>query len=255
MSVPFLFAQLIPKDYRPLLTAISPAAFSVVDWKQVLKDAPSLLRRFGSKDGVDVLTKTLSPLWGYSIQGVVTPAKSQSVPPALGQAVLELYFAQLFSDQGVFLDLRRRNFSLQKDQSIQFSPNGFWVQWSEPFRLGLLNIYDGYYENKIDQLDQGLSQVGLITPEMSQEKISEVRAMLLSHIGGDYQQQKFLIADFTASFEKFFQFLEKNQIRLSVDFLYLGIYLASLYHCLQEVGGAYNVQESFRKVRDNAKSK
>jgi predicted unusual protein kinase regulating ubiquinone biosynthesis (AarF/ABC1/UbiB family) len=243
VAAPFLFANLIPAEYRPLLSVISPAAFSVVEWKQLLKEAPTLLRRFNKSDGFEKISNQLEALW---------PLASRD-PKNLGEAVLQLYFAQIFNREGLFLDLRRKNFGTDKQQLVSFLPNGFWIQWQEPFRLGLLDIYKGYYEGQPELLDRGLTQVGLIHAKMSKEKISEVREMLLSHIGGNYKQQQFLVSDFTASFEKFFKFLLANKIRLNADFLYLGIYLASLYHCLQDVGGTYDVQHIYLKAQDHAK--
>ncbi len=217
----------------------------MIDWKQILKDAPVLLKRVSARDGVDDLAQSLTKFWAHRIEtGKVNPSKGES--SALGEAALELYFAQIFNPKGMFLDLRLKNFGFDENQKVVFQPSGFWIQWQEPFRLGLLNIYTGYYEGKDELLTQGLLQVGLVQTDTPIAKVQEVKAMLLSHIGGDYKQQKFLIADFTASFEKFFQFLLENKIRLGADFLYLGIYLASLYHCLQEVGGAYDVQQAFQ---------
>ncbi len=236
---PFILQKLIPQEYLPLMRAISPSAFSVVDWKPLVRESPQLLKRISQREGVEALRLSL---------GTKLPSATESTPN-IGQAALEIYFAQILSTDGLFLDLRRKHFSIDENQKVSFSPNGFWVQWQEPFRSGLLKIYSGYYESQMDKIDLGLAEVGLIHNEMSPDKVLEVRNMLLSHIGGDYNQQKFLIADFTASFERFFDFLLKNKIQLSVDFLYLGIYLASLYHCLQEVGGTYDVQKCFLKVK------
>jgi hypothetical protein len=210
----------------------------VVEWKDVLKHAPTLLRRMTKKEGVGELRKSLDSHW-----------RPKGQPPVLGQAVLELYFAQIVNPSGLFLDLRRKHFAIDEKHIVTFTPNGFWVKWQEPFREGLLNIYTGYYEDRSDLIDKGLGQIGLINSEMSPNEVLEVKNMLLAHIGGDYRQQKFLIADFTASFERFFNFLLDKKIRLSADFLYLGIYLASLYHCLQEEGGVYDVQQCFQRAR------
>lgn len=237
MKTPFLFASLIPDEFRPLLTAVSPVAFSVVEWKQVLKDGPVLVRRWAEGVGVQDLKDSLPTYWD--------PVSAET---HLGNAVLDLYFGQIRNPNGLFLDLRRKHFIFDQRGFVSFVPNGFWVKWSERFRVGLWNIYSGYYGDKPEEVENGLFQIGLISDTMSSEDRDEVRRMLIGHIGGEYRHQKFYISDFTSSFERFFSFLVRKNIRLSADFLYLGIYLASLYHCLQEEGGSYDVKMRFLKT-------
>ncbi|MBL7665821.1 MAG: hypothetical protein JNM93_11860 [Bacteriovoracaceae bacterium] len=231
MAVPVFLSQLIPQDYRPLLAAISPAAFTVVDWKQLLKEMPVLLKRINDRENVSLRSEYASS-------------------NDLGQAVLEFYFFQIFNPDGLFLDLRLKNFIKDKNNHVSYVPNGFWIQWQETFRLGLISIYQGFYKKDDEKLEWGLLQVGLIDRKMPKEKCDEVKKMLLAHLGGDYENQTFYVADFTKSFERFFQFLQKNKIRLSVDFLYLGIYLASLYHSLEKVGGTYDVKKCFIEIEE-----
>lgn len=245
-----LLNLLIPKDFAPLVNCISPNALKVIDWKQITRDLPGLTSRYLQKTGVDDLKQALSPFLPQQVS-FSTQKESASNPlkPASGRTILEIYFMQLYRSEGFFLDLRSDRFRETESGQITWSPNGFWVQWEDSFRSGLVQIYESYYGNNPTQLRAGLMQVGLIREDFSSEKITEVEHMLLSHIGGDARSQTFEVQKFTASFEKLFHFLIQNQISLSSDFFYLGAYLTGLYLHLQKLGGSYDVAQAFQSAR------
>jgi hypothetical protein len=118
--------------------------------------------------------------------------------------------------------------------------------WIQPdVRKGMLSIDKGYYFKKSHLLREGLKQVGLIQEHFPDSLISSVEGMILRHIGGETSNQQFKVLHFTKSFEKLFQFLLKEKIVLSSDFLYLGVYLASLYLHLERLGGAKQIIPKF----------
>ncbi len=132
---------------------------------------------------------------------------------------------------------------------IYWRPNGLWKVLDADFRRGMLSVYEGYYHDQPELLRQGLRRVGLIKDGFSQTLVSDVEKMILDYIGGETSNQQFKVEHFTENFEKLFQFLLKQKIVLSPDFLYLGIYLASLYIHLEELGGNYDVRRAFFNVQ------
>lgn len=241
---------LIPEEFRPLLACISPSAFKVVQWQAVLAEAPLLSNRALRREGVPELSAKLKPFFPPSIEFDLSGSNSSPVClPEIGSQLLEIYFGQLFCPQGVFLDLRSRHFSKRGESLVQFHPNGLWVQLKPEFRMGMTEIYEGFYTQKPELMRTGLLKVGLIRSDFSQDKATAVESMLLSHIGGEPEAQEFRIVNFTKSFERLFQFLLENKISLSPDFIYLGAYLAGLYLHLEELGGRYNVKMAFLNAR------
>jgi hypothetical protein len=253
MSPQKIFSQFVPDDYKPLLSCVSPSAFSVIEWKKILAQAPALAKRIATGAGVRELRASIQPLVPanmifFEADGGLSSRSSyssSSLRAEDGASVLELYFSQLKSDDGLFLDLRSSSFSLSADKQVVWHPNGLWTRLDPEFREGMLAIYRGYYLGQPELLRQGLLRVGLIKADFSAERIAEVESMILSHVGGDTSNQSFRVAHFTQSFEKLFLFLLKEKIVLPPDFLYLGIYLAGLYLHLEALGGAYDVRQAF----------
>lgn len=243
----------VPKEFAPLLKCISPHAFKVVDWQSVVAQSPQLTRRVLQRLGVEDLKTSLEKNLPKQLSfDISSPNSIAAGGEGLGQVLLELYFRQIYNPAGIFLDLRPGTFFQKSEGAYIWTPNGLWIKWDESFRQGLLQIYEGYYGDNPDRLRAGLAQVGLTRADFSSEKIKEVETMLLSHIGGDTTSQKFEVSNFTRSFEQLFQFLLKNEIRLSGDFLYLGVYLAGLYLHLQKLGGAYDVRRAFSETRNSS---
>ena len=240
-----IFANFVPKDFKPLLSCATPSAFRVIEWKKILAHAPTLAKRIATGEGRDDLKAKLSPFIPKSIVMSEARAKATPLNPNDGAALLALYFAQLKSEEGIFLDLRPSCFGSSKDGQILWQPNGLWTRLEPEFRKGMLSIYKGYYLDQPKLLREGLKQVGLIKDDFSADRVAEVEGMILGHIGGDTSNQIFKVIHFTESFEKLFQFLTKEKIVLPPDFLYLGIYLAGLYLHLEALGGSYDVRKAY----------
>jgi len=252
-----LLAPFVPAQFKPLLACVSPNAFKVIEWKKILAEAPSLAKRVATGEGVSQLAESVTPLLPKEVKLRMKDSEEGSSTGKTnllqkdGFTILEIYFAQFKNDEGIFLDLRPSNFSSESDGSISWRPNGLWKLLSKDFREGMLAVYEGYYLDKPARLRQGLLQVGLIKENFSPTLVTEVEGMILGHIGGSTTNQQFKVAHFTASFERLFQFLLKEKIVLHPDFLYLGMYLASLYIHLESLGGSYDVRRAFLGEKTN----
>jgi hypothetical protein len=244
-----LFSPFIPTDFRPLLSCVTPNAFRVIEWRNILSFAPTLAKRIATDEGKESLKTHLRPWLTKNIIFNNDANEFSKVKLQLksldGSSILALYFAQFNCDEGMFLDLRSNGFSLSDEGQIIWRPNGLWIRLDPKFRKGMLSVYKGYYLNQPELLRQGLESVGLIKDHFSEDLVSEIEQMLISHIGGDTSSQKFKVAHFTQSFEKLFQFLIKENIVLPPDFLYLGLYLGGLYIHLESLGESYDVRKAF----------
>lgn len=247
--------MLIPEDFHPLLSCISPSAFKVVDWKSLFKTAPLLSQRVVKKSGVQKLAQAIeNHIPRHIAFEFGSSEKNQIQNSDFGKTLLEIYFGQIYCENGLFLDLRPARFSQNESGSTHWNPNGLWVTWDSKFRNGMIEIYEGYYEESPSRLRDGLLKVGLVKEGFQLKQIEEVESILRAHIGGDPGAQKFEIKSFTSSFERLFQFLIKNDVTLNSDFLFLGVYLASLYTHLQTLGGTYDVREAFLEAKRLQKS-
>jgi hypothetical protein len=244
-----LFSRLVPPDYQPLLSCISPSTFSVIDWKKNLSDAPVLAKRIATGQGKEELQRKLRSHIPKSINLIHGDEaffnRTTPLNPEQGEQVLGLYFSQFKSDDGIFLDLRASSFGLSSQGHILWRPNNLWKRLDPEFRKGMLSIYEGYYLDRPKLFRQGLLQAGLIKDHFASKLVSQVEDMLISHIGGDTSCYMFKVSHFTNSFEKLFQFLIKEKIILHSDFLYLGLYLGGLYLHLESLGRTYDVRRAF----------
>lgn len=250
-----LFSSFVPEQYKPLLSCISPSAFKVVKWQDLASEAPLIAKRIATGEGVKIVAEGLKPHLSNRLtlhsDAHSSLMKGSSLLPEDGFSLLELYFAQFKNESGLFLDLRPSSFFLMTDGNIHWQPNGLWIRFRPQFREGMLSIYSGYYLKNPERMRAGLQQVGLIKEHFSKAQVSEVEQMILSHIGGETSNQSFRVLHFTQGFEKLFQFLLREKIVLPPDFLYLGVYLASLYLHLESLGGSYDVRQAFLNNKFN----
>src|SRR5690606_3257749 len=112
-----------------------------VEWSELASELPKISRRIVSKEGYDDLyhvQKTL--LDPYNI--VLTNEKLSSTLQQghwSGEKILTLYFAQLFSSEGLFLDLKSVHFTDERPV-LKWHPSPFWTRFNEDFRQGLLDV-------------------------------------------------------------------------------------------------------------------
>ena len=244
-----MIGQFVPKEYRALLDYISPAAFKVVDWKKALAQFVELSRHAFDKIYVQSLAQRNIKLFSSRVQLKDSVAPSQSVDRSVGdtqfaELILDIYFSQFFSDHGVLLDLRLKHFENNKSH-LSFDPGSFVHIFEPKFRDGMMEIYQGYYRNDPAKMASGMLAVGLVkTPDL--DEIEETKKLLFSHFGEVGQGPvKFNLDHFKKSFHELFLHLKKKNIRLSADFLFLGIYLVTLYLALSELGQPVDVKKCF----------
>jgi predicted unusual protein kinase regulating ubiquinone biosynthesis (AarF/ABC1/UbiB family) len=247
-----MIRQFIPKEYHQLLDYISPAAFKVIDWKRATSQLFDMSKRAIDSSLARGLAESNQKLFPPQvILAGQTPAdavRNETLSDTrMAELILDVYFSQLFSEKGCLLDLRLSNFA--KDQhSVRFNPGSFVHTFKDEFREGMLRIYEGYYFGRRETMQDGMRAVGLITSN-DPRKVEEIEQLLFSHFGrADQGPILFDLESFRESFHNLFLYLKEQNIRLSSDFLFLGIYLITLYLSLSKLGQPVDVKKSFTDV-------
>lgn len=241
------FSSFVPSEFKPFLKYISPDAFKVVDWKSALKSSTAMTKAFVTGQNKEILQDHLKAMLNKQIHfGKANMALVESQNRSHhGQLILLIYFAQLKSDKGCFLDLRENSFTVDGDK-LFWEPKNLQHQFSQDFLDGLRLVYKGYYHNLDEDINAGLLKMNLINSEMSQSQQNEIKALLLKHIGGENpENMKFEMSKFERSFADFFKLLKDRKMKLSEDFLFLGVYLVLLYACLEKLDIKLNVKEAY----------
>ena len=242
----------LPKHFRTLSEYISPKAFDVVAWQEVLRKGPGLSKEILFKTQVNKVKTNLQDSLPEGVTYADGGSKSiagDSDKKAAGENLLALYFYQLYHGDTVFLDLRQDRFRYE-GSTLHWSPNGLWIELGNEFVVGMRELYNGFYDQDDQALRTGLDRLGLTPEHMDEPTRRQLINLLDDHFGGGRDEPvAFPIKKFVASFDKLFQFLKTNNVKLSGDFLFLGIYLVTLYLHLDYLDQEYDVAASFQRGR------
>lgn len=243
----------MPKFIKEVLTHIPTLALKSMDWKGALKELGPLVTKVGSKTLDQDCFESLQEL---DVKDLILKQKSrennyESLSEAerikAGETVLRLYFAQLKNPEGLCLDLRPRHFKFAGN-SLVFSPNNIWFSFREEFRVGLMNLYRGFYFDDDELFEQALKTIGL-TKNLSSKEDEELKELFRKHFGpGDQEEVVFDLDHFKESFYELFKFFMDHEVALEKDFMFLGIYLVGLYMNLENLNVPLNVREVFLDV-------
>ena len=230
--------NLIPEDYRDLFAYISPKAFKVMDWRGALKACFEDIRT--SHDSAYMLWPTREK----ATQG--SPLKSsvadlgEDEKKRIGESILEIYFYQLRAGGAVALDLRLKHFSLDDSGQLVWHQAGVRHQFDETFRKDLLDCYHGFYGGNDQLMEKAAESIGL-WPAGSDQATKDRGMTLLKQHFGDTSAAVFDLNKFRQSFHELFTFLVETGSRLDHEFLFLGVYLLTLYHGLASFSVPFDV--------------
>jgi hypothetical protein len=240
--------SLLPSAFKELLSHVPTLLFEVISWRSLAHDIKVLSTRLLTGEGAIELAQKIAPHLPEHIK--IHPHDSKlTLAQEDGAHILELYFRQLFNKEGMFLDLRLKHFS-KSNKQIHWSPGHLWSNFSPSFQEGLASLYDGFYYQEDNLFRQGLLQTGLISSTWSIEDQREMERLFKAHFGDTLKvPMSFNLKTFQDSFHNVFDFLMKKKVKLSTDFLILGVMLVTLYLNLEELGGSYPVAEIYKKVR------
>lgn len=226
--------------------------FQTVEWSELTAELPRLSKRMLTSEGHDALLadqkKYLAPLEIKLGQDKLHDVKPPSAED--GRKLLELYFAQIFSPHGVFLDLRSHHFLFQTSPLI-WTPSSLWVKFDPKFREGMLLVYEGFYLEDDSLFRKGLSQIGLLSfawPEEDQARLCQLFESQFR--SADSEQVEFTLEHLKNSLVEMCRFLLSKKVIIHKDFLYLGVHLVTLYSTLEQTKARYPVKDIYLRMRE-----
>ncbi len=247
-----ILMRILPGVLKELSKHVPAVLFQTVEWSELAAEVPTISRRTLQKEGYDDLYQAHRELLDpYDIQLTNDPLEAAELwnRKWCGERLLTLYFVQLFSTEGLFLDLRPGHFS-EVDGVLKWHPSGFWTRLDERFRQGLLKVYEGFYLENDAAYYEGLEEIGLLRPEFTSEDRRQLGDLFRAQFGNARAEpMSFDLAHFRASIVGLSNFMLQRKVSISKDFLYLGIYLVTLYAALEELGERYPVKEIYLGVR------
>lgn len=226
--------------------------FDAVEWNVLAHELPKISRRLVQKEGyTDLFNHQKELLRPFNILLETEVPKHFKIKnhPEAAEQVLFLYFAQLFSPHGMFLDLRPHHFDFH-NHALLWHPSGLWTKLHPEFHKGLIDIYDGFYNDKEELYHNGLIRIGLASSDWPKEDIQQLAELFKAQFGSSLEtEMKFELESFKSSLMKVMDFLLKRKVKVSPDFMYLGIYLVTMYASLEESGASVNVKQTYLDVR------
>ena len=247
--------RILPGVLKELSKHVPTILFQAVEWNALAQELPKLSRRIIQKEGYQELFKdTQAKLLPFNIELSNEAVSSQTLKGNewAGEQILTLYFAQLYSPRGLFLDLRSQYFK-SVDRKLIWHPTSFWTSLDEDFRQGLLQVYEGFYLENEDLYYKGLKAIGLIQPNWKDEDKKALGDLFKNHFGGAlHEKQSFDLDHFQESIVKMSEFMLNKKVKIPKDFLYVGVYLVGLYSTLEEVGESLPVRDIYLKAKDLA---
>lgn len=160
-------------------------------------------------------------------------ADAGMAPEARAARVVALYFHQILHGGTTLLDLREQAFSGQ--HPLTWRPASWIAEWDPSFIRALRQIYTGFYRGDDAAFRAGLSALNLAHAE----------DVFTQHFGGGQKEVRFEVKHFVSTFHQVFLRCRDAKTSLHPDFLLLGLYLASLYDHLEQLGVAVDVAAAF----------
>jgi len=253
-----IFMRILPGVLKELMKHVPTVLFEAVEWNVLASELPKLSRRIIQKEGYvelfDLQSAFLAP---FNINLVAQLGKKVDLhkQKIAAEKILTLYFAQLFSPHGLFLDLGPTHFELNEG-TLNFKPTGIWTQFSSKFSEGLTDIYDGFYFEDEKLFHQGMLKSGLSSDSWPEEDRQKLAQLFKSHFGSSLTtEMSFDLVSFKESFLKVADFMLIKKVNISTDFLYLGIALVTMYSSLEKIKETVNVKEIYMDVKKKLVSK
>lgn len=242
----------MPGVLKELVKHVPTVLFQVVEWHELASELPKLSRRILQKEGYQqIFEHHRNFLTPFHISLTQSPLihEGYKVNKETAEKCLHLYFAQLYSEDGLFLDLRPQHF-INDAPDLKWHPSGLWTVLDEDFRLGLLEVYEGFYLEKEDVYFKGLKRIGLIADDWSEQDRYKLGELFRAQFGASLtSEMSFSLEHFRSSIIKLTDFLLKKKVKITKDFLYLGIYLVTLYSHLEQSPDKLAVKDIYLSVR------
>lgn len=241
----FIPRKLLPKDLLELLAFVPTRGWDAIEWRPLLEQLRRVSWQLASRRGVNQLAVSANALTDALVvqasPGVGLEALGKRQKKSAGDAILRFYFAQFKNPDGLFLDLREPRF-ISDNGVLHFRPSGLYVTLDDDFRLGMIDLYRGFYAPDPVLLDEALHRMGFLHDALTSAKERELKGLLEKHFGAQQRSQSFSISAFRESFNALFDFFINNGYSLRSDFVLVGFYLITLYLVLESLGQQHDVK-------------
>ncbi len=240
----------LPAAFKDLLQHVPTLLFDVVSWGALTKDATTLSGRLLTGSGANEARQFVSTTLPQSVKFTNSNPKMPAGDVArhmVGEKILELYFKQITRPGPMFLDLRLNGFGVEENQ-IVWNPSTLWGEFSTDFVTGLKDLYAGFYGQDDQLFQQGLLRSGLTSSDWSEADKQKMAQLFRAHFGSALDEpMAFRLKSFQQSFQAVFAFLLEKKVKLTTDFLLLGVMLVTLYLALEELGDEYPVAKIYHQ--------
>jgi hypothetical protein len=233
-------------ELKQLASFVSPAFFEVMPPKPLFAKAKSLRGTSKNPEAIRhailrreaTLSETALPI----TLGEAPPDGAEGEGPEIAaerraNAVVQLYFHQLLTDDAVLLDLRHESFTAAADR-LYWEPSPWIAEFSPEFLTALRRIYRGFYAGDDAEFRSGLAALDLQNAE----------DVFRRQFGTDVHHVVFRTTHFVSTFHEVFLRCKRAGKSLHADFLPLGIELAALYEHLETLGVAVDVARCFEEA-------
>jgi len=239
---------LLNTEWKQLTSFVSPAFFEVLSVREMLARGRVLLVSTSDQTyrrAVVERGRTLAGLpLGIRLDG------TESDPPddllgddasARARRIVTLYFHQLYSDSPTLLDLRASAFGSQDAGPLSWSPKPWVCAWESQFLANLRDVYAGFYADDDTRFGRGLDGLNIRVAE----------DLFRKHFATERSDHRFVMSDFVRTFHDVFVRCREEGKQLQVEFLPLGIYLASLYDALDGADVSVDVGACHAAAREH----
>jgi predicted unusual protein kinase regulating ubiquinone biosynthesis (AarF/ABC1/UbiB family) len=237
-----MWNHLIPDKYKFLLDFVSPFVFKVIDIKEALLKLSQFNKGLDNHEYKEAMTKWLPEL--LILDKDPSAPLDQKDAQGFGEAILRLYFTQFQLKGPMSLDLRLARFS-NLDNTLAYYPQNFCFHFDARFLSGLSRIYQGFYNQDQALMEEGMLRAKLCPEDANTKLRQKCLAQIQKHFGHNLGEHSFSLEQFKDSFHQLFCHLKEHNIRIQSDFLFLGIYLFTLYSSLEQTKRSYNVQNLY----------
>ncbi len=235
-------------DWRSYLHVV-PAGLDLVSPGRVMSQAFELVSN--ATDGrryAQLLSETQATLRQAEVPVVIGEKARRASPPfanvgaidrqALGQRVLEIYFAQLFRRRSALIDLWPSRIGVGPDRTAIWSPRPMFVRWKDEFSESVRKVYAGFFLGSDECFRQGLEGLGL----------GDSGAVLLQHLGeGDARHVHFRTDQLQSTLSEIVALRDGRGPSLHRNFVALGLFLVSLHETLAALDVPVDVRAAFAR--------
>jgi hypothetical protein len=242
----------VPQDLRQLLAFVPSRGWDAIEWRPLLSQLRRISWQLASQKGVSKLARSADGLTDALQLGDDDGRDLASLGArqrkAAGDAILRFYFAQWRNPaRACSSTLRGARFAMG-DDGLHFLPSGLWVRLEDEFRLGMIDLYRGFYLPRPRTPRRCAVSHGIPARRPDGARGGRTYAPCCRRISAPSSAPRPSPSIHSkASFDALFDFFIDHDYRLRSDFVMVGFYLITLYLTLEALGQRHDVKSLFQR--------